>query len=111
MIQRKLSFDVDDDKVAAIATYVRNNVSSISFMGKMAGVKVRNAKIEVGTVTPFPSDNQHWDIKGHAHLEYQKGDDYLTQTFLFSSDCQLSKGENGEPIVSNLTSIQITDVL
>ena len=51
MVQRKLSFDVDDDKVAAIATYVRNNVSSISFMGKMAGVKVRNAKIEVGTVT------------------------------------------------------------
>ncbi len=45
MVQRKLSFDVDDDKVAAIATYVRNNVSSISFMGKMAGVKVRNAKI------------------------------------------------------------------
>ena len=111
MVQRKLSFDVDDDKVAAIATYVRNNVSSISFMGKMAGVKVRSAKIEIGTVTPSPSDNQHWDIKGHAHLEYQKGDDYLTQTFLFSSDCQLSKGENGEPIVSNLRSIQITDVL
>ena len=59
MVQRKLSFDVGDDKVAAIATYVRNNVSSISFMGKMAGVKVRNAKIEIGTVPPSPSDNQH----------------------------------------------------
>lgn len=111
MVKRKLSFDVDEDKIAAIATYVRNNVSSISFMGKMAGVKVRNAKIEVGTVTPFPSDNQHWSIKGHACLEYQKGDGYLTQTFLFSSDCQLIKREDGEPIVRNLTSIQITDVL
>ena len=111
MVQRKLSFDIDDDKVTAIAAYVRNNVSSISFEGKMSGVKVRSAKIEIGPVTPFPSDNQHWSIKGHAHLEYQKGDDYLTQTFLFSSDCQLSKGKNGEPIVSNLRSIQITDVL
>lgn len=53
MVQRKLSFDVDEDKIAAIATYVRNNVSSISFMGKMAGIKVRNAKIEVGTVPPI----------------------------------------------------------
>ena len=111
MVQRKLSFDVDDDKIAAITAYVRNNISSISFIGKMAGVKVISAKIEGGTVTPFPSDNQHWSIKGHACLEYQKGDGYLTQTFLFSSDCQLSKGENGEPIVSNLTSIQITDTL
>ena len=102
MVQRKLSFDVNDDKVTAIATYVRKNVSSISFKGKMSGVKVRSANIEIGTVTLFPSDNQHWDIRGHAHLEYQKGDGYLTQTFLFSSDCQLSKGENGEPIVSNL---------
>ena len=111
MVQRKLSFDVNDDKVTAIAAYVRNNISSISFEGKMSGVKVRSAKIEIGPVTPFPSDNQHWSIKGHACLEYQKGDSYLTQTFLFSSDCQLSKGENGEPIVSNLRSIQITDVL
>lgn len=45
MVKRKLSFDVDEDKIAAIAAYVRNNVSSISFMGKMAGVKVRNAKL------------------------------------------------------------------
>ena len=49
MVQRKLSFDVDDDKIAAITAYVRNNVSSISFIGKMAGVKVRSAKIEIGT--------------------------------------------------------------
>ena len=74
MVQRKLLFDVDNDKVTAIAAYVRNNVSSISFMVKMEGVKVRSAKIEIGTVTPSPSDNQHWGIKGHACLEYQQGD-------------------------------------
>ncbi len=110
MVQPKLSFDVDGDK-AAIVAYVRNNVSSISFMGKMTGVKVKSANIEIGTVCLFPSDNQHWDVKGHARLEYQKGDGYLTQTFLFSCDCQLSKGEKGEPKVSNLTSIQVIDVL
>ena len=48
MVQRKLSFDVNDDKVTAIATYVRKNVSSISFKGKMSGVKVRSANIEIG---------------------------------------------------------------
>lgn len=83
MVQRKLSFDVDDEKIAAITAYVRNNVSSISFIGKMAGVKVRSAKIEIGTVTPSPSDNQHWDIKGHACLEYQKEMATLHKPFCF----------------------------
>lgn len=83
MVQRKLSFDVNDDKIAAIAAYVRNNVSSISFEGKMSGVKVRSAKIEIGPVTPFPSDNQHWSIKGHAHLEYQKEMATLHKPFCF----------------------------
>ena len=83
MVQRKLSFDVNDDKVTAIATYVRKNVSSISFKGKMSGVKVRSANIEIGTVTLFPSDNQHWDIRGHAHLEFKKEMATLHKLFCF----------------------------
>lgn len=51
------------------------------------------------------------EYKGHARLEYKKGEGILTQTFLCSFDCQLSRGMDGEPIVSNLTSVQIGDAL
>lgn len=111
MVQPKLSFDVDEDKIAAIATYVRNHVSSITFMGRMEGVEVKSATMEIGTVSLSPTDKSCWSIKGHARLEYKKGEGILTQTFLCSFDCQLSRGMDGEPIVSNLTSVQIGDAL
>lgn len=31
-------------KIAAIATYVRNHVSSITFMGRMEGVEIKKVK-------------------------------------------------------------------
>lgn len=111
MVQRKLSFDVDEDKIAAIAAYVRNNVSSITFMGRMEGVEIKSATMEIGSVSLSPTDKSCWGIKGHARLEYQKGEGILIQTFLCSFDCQLNRGKNGEPVVSNLTSVQVSDTL
>lgn len=111
MVQRKLSFDVDDDKVAAIAAYVHNHVSSITFMGRMEGVEIKSATMEIGTVSLSPTDKLHWGVNGQVQLEYQKGEGILTQTFLCFFDCRLSGGKDGELIVSNLTSLQISDAL
>ena len=41
MVQQKLSVDVKADKVKTIADYVRTHVSSISFLGKAKGLKVK----------------------------------------------------------------------
>ena len=43
MVRPKLSFEVDADKDKAIADYVRTHVSSISFLGKAKGLKVKSA--------------------------------------------------------------------
>ena len=50
MVRPKLSFDVKADKVKAIADYVRTHVSSISFLGKVKGLKVKSANLEPGTI-------------------------------------------------------------
>lgn len=46
MVRPKLSFEVDADKVKAIADYVRTHVSSISFLGKAKGLEVKSAILE-----------------------------------------------------------------
>ena len=43
MVRPKLSFEVKADKMKAIADYVRTHVSSISFLGKAKGLKVKSA--------------------------------------------------------------------
>ena len=52
MVRPKLSFEVDADKVKAIADYVRTHVSSISFLGKAKGLEVKSAILEPGTIQP-----------------------------------------------------------
>lgn len=111
MVQRKLSFDVDGGKIAAIATYVRKNVSSISFIGKMKGKVVESANIEIGTVELSPIDKLHWGIRGHIRLGHVEGDGTLEENFSFSGDCDLAKDEEGAPVVSNLAKILVGEKL
>ncbi len=107
MVQPKLSFDVKADKVKAIADYVRTHVSSISFLGKAKGLKVKSAILEPGTIQ-LPSENDsHWNVNGQIKLAIEKEDDIMEDIFLFTCDCELSKGDEGEPIVTGLTSIII----
>ena len=105
MVQPKLSFDVKADKVKAIADYVRTHVSSISFLGQAKGLKVKSAILEPGTIQ-LPSENDsHWNVSGRVKLGIEKEDDIMEDIFLFTCNCELSKGDEGEPIVTGLTSI------
>lgn len=111
MVQPKLSFDVKGDKIKAIIAYVRKNVSSISFIGKMKGKKVKSANIELGSVSVSPMDNQHWAVSGHVRLGYLEGEGELEANFLFSCECDLTKDKEGVPVVSNLATILVGEKL
>ena len=103
----KLSFDVKADKVKAIADYVRTHVSSISFLGKAKGLKVKSAILEPGTIQLPSETDSHWNVSGHVKLGIEKEDGVLENNFFFTCDCELSKGDEGEPIVTGLTRIQV----
>lgn len=107
MVRRKLSFDVKADKVKAIADYVRTHVSSISFLGLAKGLKVKSAILEQVTIQPQSENDSHCNVSGRVKLGIEKEDGILETNFLFTCDCELSKGDEGEPIVTGLTSIII----
>lgn len=107
MVRPKLSFEVDADKVKAIADYVRTHVSSISFLGKAKGLEVKSAILELGTIQLPSETNSHWNVSGRVKLGIEKEDGILENSFFFTCDCELSKGDEGEPIVTGLTRIQV----
>ena len=97
MVRPKLSFDVKADKMKAIADYVRTHVSSISFLGNAKGLKVKSAILEPGSIQLPSETDSHWNVSGRVKLGIEKED----------GNCELSKGDEGEPIVTGLTSIII----
>lgn len=107
MVRPKLSFEVDADKVKAIADYVRTHVSSISFLGKAKGLKIKSAILEPGTIQLPSETDSHWNVSGRVKLGIEKEDGVLENSYFFTCDCELSKGNEGEPIVTGLTRIQV----
>ena len=107
MVRPKLSFEVKADKMKAIADYVRTHVSSISFLGKAKGLKVKSAILESITIQPQSENDSDWNVNGYIKLGIEKEDGILETNFLFTCNCELSKGDEGEPIVTRLTSIII----
>ena len=107
MVRPKLSFEVKADKMKAIADYVRTHVSSISFLRNAKGLDVKSAILELGTIL-LPSENHlYWNVSGRVKLGIEKEDGVLENSFFFTCDCELSKGDEGEPIVTGLTRIQV----
>ena len=107
MVRPKLSFEVDADKVKAIADYVRTHVSSISFLGKAKGLKIKSAILEPGTIQLPSETDSHWNVSGRVKLGIEKEDGVLENSYFFTCDCELSKGDEGEPIVTGLTGIHV----
>lgn len=107
MVRPKLSFEVDADKEKAIADYVRTHVSSISFLGNAKGLDVKSAILELGTIQPRSENHSYWNVSGRVKLDIEKEDGVLENSFFFTCDCELSKGDEGEPIVTGLTRIQV----
>ena len=107
MVRPKLSFDVKADKMKAIADYVRTHVSSISFLGNAKGLKVKSAILEPGSIQLPSETDSHWNVSGRVKLGIEKEDGVLENSYFFTCDCELSKGDEGEPIVTGLTRIHV----
>ena len=107
MVRPKLSFEVDADKEKAIADYVRTHVSSISFLGKAKGLKVKSAILEPGSIQLPSETDSHWNVSGRVKLGIEKEDGVLENSFFFTCDCEVKKGDEGETIVTGLTRIQV----
>ena len=107
MVRPKLPFEVKADKMKAIADYVRTHVSSISFLGKAKGLKVKSAILEPGNIQPLSENHSYWNVSGRVKLGIEKEDGVLENSYFFTCDCELSKGDEGEPIVTGLTGIHV----
>lgn len=106
---QKLSYDEESDRKIAVAAYIRKNYDSIKFLGeKVKGKKVKNAEAEVGSCKPISDEKVYWRCLGDVSLSILVGDDdCLAETYHFSCDCKLKRGEQGEPVVSDLDRIQV----
>ena len=107
MVRPKLSFEVKADKMKAIADYVRTHVSSISFLRNAKGLDVKSAILEPVTIQPQSENQSYWNVSGHVKLGIEKEDGVLENSYFFTCDCELSKGDEGEPIVTGLTGIHV----
>ena len=107
MVRPKFSFEVKADKMKAIADFVRTHVSSISFLGNAKGLDVKSAILEPVTIQPQSENHSYWNISGHVKLGIEKEDGVLENSYFFTCDCELSKGDEGEPIVTGLTRIHV----
>lgn len=110
MVRPKLSFDKKEDKVTAIADFIRQNVSSISFVGMMKDKDIMSAKADLGTIEITETDYSLWNISGHISLKYEIDDNggTLDCWFSFTSSCSIKRGEDNIPIVSDLDMINVT---
>jgi hypothetical protein len=71
------------------------------------GTKVTVAFLEPGTIQLPSETDSHWNVSGRVKLGIEKEDGVLENSFFFTCDCELSKGDEGEPIVTGLTRIQV----
>ena len=63
--------------------------------------------LEPGTIQLPSETDSHWNVSGHVKLGIEKEDGVLEDNFFFTCDCELSKGDEGEPKVTGLTKIQV----
>ena len=109
MVRPKLSFDKKEDRATAIADFIRENVSSIEFVGEMRGKRVQSAKDVFVTASRTEEDGTHWNICGEMSLEYVV-DEYggtLGQLFSFAGSCRMERGKDDVPVVSDFKLIRI----
>lgn len=112
MVRPKLSFDRKEDRVTAIADFIRENVSSIEFVGEMRERDVQSAKDVFVTASRTEEGGTHWNINGEMSLKYGY-DEYgstLGQRFSFAGSCRMERGNGDVPVVSDLKLIRIDKV-
>lgn len=108
MVRPKLSFNKKEDKATAVADFIKQNVSSISFVGRPPKNISKCTSIGISKMEVLDNDSSKWNIAGHLELEYKIDEDgTMEDTFSFACSCEITRGESDTPAISNLNTIHI----
>lgn len=113
MVRPKLSFDRKEDRVTAIADFIRNNVSSIEFVSEMRGKDVLSAtNVSVTNMSEMDDNSTCWNIDGRMFLKYVSNEEgmILGQQFRFTCSCKVERGKDDVPVVSDLKTIMVSKI-
>ena len=79
----------------------------IAILSRIGVLDVKSAILEPVTIQPQSENHSYWNVSGHVKLGIEKEDGVLENSYFFTCDCELSKGDEGEPIVTGLTGIHV----
>lgn len=100
MAKQKLSFNEAADRKAAVIAYIRNHAEEITLLGFQKDLKI--VKVESVSLKKM---EESWDVHGVLQMTRPTTDGTMTETYHFSCFCSIECGNDGEPVVSGLTSI------
>lgn len=104
MTQQKIPFDASLAE-RAIANYLRKNVSSLTFRGKVSDVDSIST-VQIGTITCL-EDKNHYEFNGILGLKYQLDDGTMDCPFNISASCTMVINEEEEVVIKDMSIIQV----
>ena len=111
MVRPKLSFDKEEDRIEAVRSFIRRNVASIDFIGVMRGMHVVSIKVGFAAF-PKPIEGcAFWNIEGTASIQYALEGNVATleKDFDFSCGCNIVRGEDDAPVVTDLKQVIVSN--
>ena len=100
MAKQKLSFNEAADREAAVIAYIRNHAEEITLLGFQ-----KDSRIDKVESISLKKMEEIWDVHGALQMKRPTADGTMTETYHFSCFCSIECGNDGEPVVSGLTSI------
>ena len=100
MAKQKLSFNEAADRKAAVIAYIRNHAEEITLLRFQ-----KDSRIDKVESISLKKMEESWDVHGTLQMTRPTTDGTITEAFHFSCFCSIECGNDGEPVVSGLTSI------
>ena len=100
MAKQKLSFNEAADRKAAVIAYIRNHAEDITLLRFQ-----KDSRIDKVESISLKKMEENWYVHGVLQMTRPTTDGTMTETYHFSSFCSIECGNDGEPVVSGLTSI------
>ena len=100
MVKQKLSFIEATDREKAVIAYIRNHAEEIKLLQFQ-----KDSRIDKVESVSLKKMEENWDVHGVLQMTRPTTDGTMTEVFHFSCFCSIECGNDGEPIVSGLTSI------
>lgn len=100
MAKQKLSFNEAADRETAVIAYIRNHAEEITLLRFQ-----KDSRIDKVESVSLKKMEESWDVHGVLQVTWPVADGTMTEALHFSCFCSIECGNDGEPVVSGLTSI------